>query len=122
MNGMPTLQMISQHYPFDQWEASFDDGLDQYTADNCAKVQAVFDQLLVQLSALGPDADATDQLAAFEQAVEALNDLNDEIDGLIETGEREELCELFNAISVAVGLEPRDYGDGEGVAIQWREW
>jgi hypothetical protein len=122
MTMLPTLDDIPNQYPFSRWHDSFEHGLDQYTAENCAKVQAVFDQLLLKLSALGTDAAPEDQLAAFEQAVEALNDLNDEIDGLIETGEREDLCELFNAISVAVGLDPADYGDGEGVASEWRDW
>lgn len=122
MNILAALQPIPSQYPFSRWHEGLAHGLEQYTADNCAKVQAVFDQLLLQLSVLGTDADPEDQLAAFEQAVEALNDLNDEIDGLIETGEREDLCELFNAISVAVGLDPADYGDGEGVASEWRDW
>jgi hypothetical protein len=49
--------------------------------------------------------------------------MNDEFDGsFIETGEREDLCELTNVISLAAGLNPDDYGSGEGLASEWRDW
>lgn len=44
----------------------------------------------------------------------ALNALNDERDGaLIETGPREDLCELIQAAATAAGLD---------ITEAWREW
>lgn len=79
--------------------------------------------MLLDLIALGENAPEDEKLQAFQVAVEALNTLNDETDGsLIETGEREELCDLFNAIAVKAGIDPNQYGDGEGPASEWRDW
>ena len=41
---------------------------------------------------------------------------------MIETGEREELCELFNSIAADCGIDPGQYGHGEGLASEWRDW
>jgi hypothetical protein len=41
---------------------------------------------------------------------------------MIETGEREELCELFNLMAVDCGIDPGKYGGGEGLASEWRDW
>ncbi|HYC70931.1 MAG TPA: hypothetical protein VEB66_06985 [Opitutaceae bacterium] len=106
-------------YPFARWQES---GLDQYTPEACAGFTAVFDDLVAGLIALGPDAAESDKLACFRQAVEATNALNEEDLSVIESGERDELCELFNAIAAAAGLDPRKYGGGEGPASEWRDW
>jgi hypothetical protein len=43
------------------------------------------------------------------------------LDGcFIETGEREELCNLFDDIAGAVGINVQDYPDG--IASEWRDW
>lgn len=122
MTLITQLQSIPSGYPFSRWQENYSLGLAQYTPENCALVQDVFDRLLLQLSQLGPDATKECQMAAMQQAVEALNDLNEHIDGLIETGEREDLCELLNQVSNAIGLDWTQYGDGEGPASEWREW
>ncbi|UXI69784.1 hypothetical protein [Tahibacter amnicola] len=58
-------------------------------------------------------------MAAAETAVLAINALNDRADGgLIETGEREDLCELIDQACAWAGL---DIGEGD-VAGNWREW
>ena len=106
-------------YPFGRWRES---GLDQYTDEACASFGAVFDSLIRDLTTLGDEASEERKLAAFKKAVEALNALNEGDGSLIETGEREDLCELCNAIAAAAGLNPADYGDGEGPASEWREW
>jgi hypothetical protein len=41
---------------------------------------------------------------------------------LIETDEREQLCELCNVVATAAGLDPKKYGGGEGPASEWRDW
>jgi hypothetical protein len=113
------LQGIKPHYPFSRWRES---GLDQYTAEACASFVAIFDQLISKLAAIGPDAQEDEKLSLFREAIEATNQLNEQDESLIETGEREDLCELTNRIAVAAGLDPDKYGDGEGPASEWRDW
>lgn len=53
-------------------------------------------------------------------AIEDLNVSNEEVgEDLIETGEREELCELTDTIGLACVLNLKNYGDGEGLVAEW---
>ena len=113
------LSQAKSAYPFARWRES---GLEQYTDEACASFAAVFDVLLQDLIALGDQASEEKKLAVFKKAVEALNALNEEDESLIETGEREDLCELCSVVATAAGLNPEDYGDGEGPASEWRDW
>jgi len=113
------LKAAKADYPFKRWCES---GLEQYTPEACAAFTKIFDKLIADLGKLGVNADDDAKLAAIEQAVLALNDLDDEDERLIETDEREQLCDLVNTIASAAGLDPKDYGDGEGPASEWREW
>ncbi|MDR3457803.1 MAG: hypothetical protein P4N60_10190 [Verrucomicrobiae bacterium] len=113
------LTGTKRHYPFAEWQAS---GLEQYTEEACAAFAEVFDRLIEKLADLGEHAAETQKLAAFQKAVAALNTLNDEDESLIETGEREELCELCNLVATAAGIDWKKYGDGEGPASEWRDW
>lgn len=57
-------------------------------------------------------------LAEVRKTVLALNVLNDECNGaLIETEQREELCDLIQHAACEAGLET-----GDDVTEQWREW
>jgi hypothetical protein len=113
------LSETKKTYPFTRWRES---GLDQYTEEACASFATVFDHLIQSLVTLGEQAPEEKKLSAFKEAVEALNGLNAEDESLIETGEREDLCELCNVVAAAAGLNPEDYGDGEGPASEWRDW
>ena len=113
------LAATNTRYPFARWAKS---GLEQYTEEACASFAAVFDRLIERLVALGEQAPEATKLAAIREAVEALNALNEQDESLIETGEREDLCELCNVVTAAAGLDPEKYGDGEGPASEWRDW
>ena len=114
------LNATKETYPFAKWRASFFKyGLEQYTEENVGEVRAIFDALISDLAALGEQAPKEQKIALFQKAIEATNELEED---LIETGEREDLCELTNNITVASGLNPAEYGDGEGLASEWREW
>jgi hypothetical protein len=113
------LAATKASYPFARWAES---SLPQYTKEACAQFAAVFDGLIQKLGALGDQAPEEAKLEAFHQAVLALNAINEEDSDLIETGEREDLCELCNVVAVAAGLDPEKYGDGEGPASEWRDW
>lgn len=123
------LEEAKSSYPFDRWKEMFypneeDDleGMEQYSPENCEKAQAILDQLIESLIKIGPQASEKEKVDLFKVAVENLNELNDEIEGLIETGEREDLCSLFDQIADAAGLESKKYGGGEGIADEWRDW
>lgn len=116
------LLAAKSQYPFQKWQANFPN-MEQYTEENCMAAQAILDDLIDGLIQLGDGAPETQKVEQFRIAVEALNELNEETDHvLIETGEREELCELLDAITVAANLNPEDYADGEGIADEWRDW
>ena len=97
-------------------------GIEQHTDDAINLFASVFDNLIEQLATAGEQAPETDKLAAFRQAVQTLNRLVEKDKVLIETDEREDLCELFNVIAIAARIDPRKYGDGDGPASEWRDW
>jgi|GEM_PF-1542683 len=116
------LLATKEFYPFDNWRESYNDGLTQYTKQNCDRIKKVFDDLIESLVELGENASEEQKKELFQAAIINTNKLNDEIEGLIETGEREDLCDLTNKITVACGLDPLNYGSSEGLASEWREW
>jgi hypothetical protein len=116
------LLAVKSVYPFGKWSKRYDNGLTQYTQRNCDKVRKVFDKLIEELISIGKEAGEAEKIQLFKTAILKTNKLNEAIAGLIETGEREELCELTNKISIACGLDPAQYGNGEGLASEWREW
>ena len=113
------LHAVKAHYPFSRWRES---GLEQYTEEACSSFVAIFDKLITKLTALGANAPEDAKLSLFREAIQATNALNEQDESLIETGEREDLCELTNRVAVAVALDPGKYGDGEGPASEWRDW
>ncbi len=108
-------------YPMERWFSYAAEGLEQYTSENSRRVQQVFDDLINKLVMLDEDSTEEEKLSCFKFATQTLNSINDKTD-IIETGEREELCGLFNSIAVSASLDPAKYGNGEGPASEWREW
>lgn len=91
------------------------------TGANCDRAERILNDLVDGLIELGEAASEAKKIGWFKAAVEALNARAAET-GMIETGEREELCELFNLIAVDCGIDPSNYGGGEGPASEWRDW
>ncbi len=117
------LEACKVQYPFANWRRKNTEyGMSQYTQENCESIELIFDELIADLKTLAADATAEDKVLLFKYAVMNTNTLNYRIDDLIETGEREDLCELFDHITIAAGLEPEEFADGEGIADEWREW
>jgi hypothetical protein len=80
--------------------------------DECGRIIDDF------LAAVGKARDGQAIMAEVKTTVLALNALNDECDGaLIETDQREQLCELILEAANAAGLATDD-----DVTEQWREW
>ena len=107
--------------PFSDWITNFEVGLEQYTQANCDQAERILQELVDRLIEVGETAPEAKKISLFKTAVEALNALNAET-YIIETDEREELCELFNLIAVDCGIDPSKYGSGEGLASEWRDW
>ena len=117
-------KLRSIELPFKRWhETGFEVGLEQYTKENCQKAESIFSNLIDKLVSIGESATEEQKLELFQSCVEALNSLNEELDDcFIETGEREDLCELVDEFTKAVGLDPKNYADGAGLADLWRDW
>lgn len=124
------LEQTKGIYPFNNWREAFFpneehglEGMEQYSEENCSAAESILDRLITDLNTIGEDAPEEQKVKLFQTAVEDLNELNDANDGcLIETGEREDLCELFDQIAIAAGIDPEKYGDGDGIASEWRDW
>jgi hypothetical protein len=117
-----SLTEVKKMYPFKEWRAKYKEGFDQFTAVNCKRATQIADALITGLMVV-KDGTTDQKLDLFKTAIIAYNKLNHESDGtLFETEEREELVVLLNTISSLVGLDTRDYGDGEGIAAEWRDW
>ena len=115
------LNRWRNNLPFSDWRTKVQLGLDQYTQANCDQAERILNELVHGLIKVGETAPEAKKVILFKAAVEALNALDAETN-MIETGEREELCELFNLIAVDCGIDPSKYGDGEGLASEWRDW
>ncbi len=101
------------------YDPSFDAGYTEAEIDRSAKI---IDTYLASLAAIPPELknprreDAI--LVAAKTAVLAFNKLNDECEQpIIETDQREMLCELLLSAAHEAGLE----GD-EDITEEWREW
>jgi hypothetical protein len=140
MNYSEKILRHQASYPFDKWKTYFhgaeeletdeggddeedeESGMKQYTPENCEAARKIMDDLLRGLIRVGETAPESAKVELFRVAVQSLNKLNNENLGLIETMEREELCDLFDRISLSAGLNPKDYAGGRGIADLWREW
>lgn len=117
------LNKTKELYPFVKWrENFFEYEMEQYTEENCNETKGIFDNLIFKLITLGEKANKNEKGKCFEIAIKSLNKLNEKDGGIIETGEREDLCELIDHITLASGLNPKEYAGGRGIADLWREW
>lgn len=108
--GSLKSRLLEEMYEF-MLEA--DSNYDESDIETCDEI---LDQFLSTL------ADVTDKSAALDlvkQTVFALNSLNEACNGdLIETDQRESICELINRAGAARGFN----SDDEDVTERWREW
>lgn len=121
--SVSNLEKCRTSFPFSRWRQNgIEYDMEDYTQENCEAIELIFDELIADLKILPTDATAEDKVLLFKYAVISTNAMSERVPGLIETGEREDLCELFDQISIAAGLEPKEFADGEGIASEWREW
>ncbi|MGZ8218599.1 hypothetical protein [Methylomagnum sp.] len=98
------------------YDPDFDAGYTQEHIDRCGEI---IDHHLSAL-AKAPDAGRHQYIMnAVKAAVLELNKLNEECEGgLIETDQREQLCELITVAANQAGL----VSDEEDITGEWREW
>jgi len=94
------------------------DGDDSYSRADIKECNKVLQQFMTRLGKLGDSAPESAILTCVKRAVLDLNTLNDSVDGcLIETDQREDLCEYILFAAKQSGLKH----DGD-VTEKWREW
>jgi hypothetical protein len=98
-------------------EAIAADGAEpDYSEADIAKCEATLDAYLAKVRSAN-EGDVAFVMAAVEEAVVAFNELSERCESLIETDQREQICELIRRSAAAVGV-----GKGEDLTEEWREW
>lgn len=88
-----------------------------YTEGDIQKCKAVLDSFLAKVRS-APHGDADSVMAAVKETVLALNALNETCEhSLIETDQREEICDLIIKAALSVGV-----GNGDDITEEWRDW
>jgi hypothetical protein len=114
------LQEITDNLSIRNWVENLDEGLEQYTHENCDKAISIITTLVHNLE-LNLGISEEKKVEFIKTAVIEFNHLNIELgEAFIETSEREELCDIFDNIADAVGIDTQKYEDG--IASEWREW
>lgn len=88
-----------------------------YSESDIGKCASILDSFLAEVQST--DHGNTEVvMGSVKEAVLALNELNESCgDSLIETDQREQICELIIQAAAAAGV-----GDGEDITEEWREW
>lgn len=90
-----------------------------YTQEHIHRCEKLLDEYFASLATVPTSAQRDYILKAVRKVVLGLNKLNDDCDGaLIETDEREQLCDIIIAAAQQAGLET----DEDDITYEWREW
>ncbi len=108
--------MIDYMKPEEEEDEYFDPG---YTKIEVNKCDSILMSYLSSVFEPATQGSAEKIMALVKSSILFLNDLNEQCDGsLIETDQREDICELIISSAAQVGLESQDYD----ITEQWREW
>jgi hypothetical protein len=95
------------------------DDFEYYSQEDVDKCNVILLNYLNNVSTSSIHGDSEKIMAAVEETVIALNLLNENCDhSMIETGERESICELIINAAAQAGLETDEYD----ITEQWRDW
>ncbi len=107
--------MISYMESDEDDDGDFDPGYSKDAVEECA---SILHKYLEELTSPDLAADSAKIMAAVKGTVLALNALNEKCGGnLIETDQREGICELIIRAAAAAGLPSE-----EDITEEWREW
>ena len=88
-----------------------------YTEEDIQKCKTILDSFLARVSST-PHGDTDSVMATVKDTVLALNALNETCEhSLIETDQREEICDLIIKAALSVGV-----GNGDDITEEWRDW
>jgi hypothetical protein len=88
-----------------------------YSAADIQRCAAILDAFVANVGSVAGNAELI--MAAVQDTVLSLNDLSEKSEGLIETDQREDLCEFIELAARAGGL---NVDVGEDITEEWREW
>jgi len=80
----------------------------------------VMDKLTIELVQIGENATKSKKINLIKNAVLALNKLEKNNQILIETDEREQWCEYFNAVAKIAKIDLEEYDND--ISSIWRKW
>ena len=117
-NRIPEIQAFLSETPIPQWRQRMAEGDDMFSEESITAVETPLTEYVQTLCEAVQKKNATTVYNSMGKLVKKLNKINDKY-GLIETMEREELCEWMNAIIRKTGLELADDVD---ITDEYREW
>ncbi|MEN0049879.1 MAG: hypothetical protein AAF806_22650 [Bacteroidota bacterium] len=120
------LRLVLSKSPILNWVRYEEDEYywDIYSAENCDEAQQILVRLVDQLEA-NKSLTEPQKIDLFKACILELNEYNGKTGGgFIETVEREELCDFFDNLADAAGIDVLSIADGYamGIADEWREW
>lgn len=95
------------------WNSEFD------PAEAIRACRENFRKTVDKLIALGPNAKTRSIMRILQRCIEQFNEINLQYPHLIQTDEREQICEHFEELVHASGLTEKRY---ENLADRWRDW
>lgn len=114
-----TLNKVKKELTFSTWGANLPK---KQRALAISAAKKIMHDLVNRLEHLKAAAGESEKLALFKSAIEGFNLLDTVFEDLIGTAEREDINDLINEIASIVDINTRQYGDGEGIANEWRTW
>jgi len=117
-NRIPEIQAFLSETPIPEWRQRMAQGDDMFSEESITAVETALTEYVQTLCEAIQKKNATTVYNSMGKLVKKLNKINDKY-GLIETMEREELCEWLNTLIRKTGLELADNVD---ITDEYREW
>ena len=117
-NRIPEIQAFLSEIPIPEWRQRMAEGDDMFSEESITAVETALTEYVQTLCEAVQKKNATTVYNSMGKLVKNLNKINNKY-GLIETMEREELCEWMNIIIRKTGLELEDNVD---ITDEYREW